>query len=217
MISAAYERTSVIVTTNLPFERWVEVLGSERLTGAVLDRLTHRCHILEMNGESYRLKDAKRRRSSRASQLTPPAEPPADSQAGPGAEPIRGMTHRVLHSWTAPRYTFQPSFTKPFWSTRTCSRAPLYTRVRTVPGAGRRLSAGGRGGGRRRGGPGRRRVGAGGPGRGGAQVGVVGQFGGALAGALGEVALGEALQAPGEALSSQPLFLVLGCSPKASA
>jgi DNA replication protein DnaC len=45
VIGTAYERTSVIVTTNLPFEQWTEVLGSERLTGAVLDRLTHRCHI----------------------------------------------------------------------------------------------------------------------------------------------------------------------------
>ena len=62
VISSAYERTSVIVTTNLAFARWVEVLGSERLTGAALDRLTHRCHILECNGESYRLKDAQRRR-----------------------------------------------------------------------------------------------------------------------------------------------------------
>ena len=44
MIGTAYERTSVIVTTNLPFEQWTEVLGSERLTGAALDRLTHRCH-----------------------------------------------------------------------------------------------------------------------------------------------------------------------------
>ena len=60
IISTAYERNSIIVTTNLPFENWTEVLGSERLTGAVLDRLTHRCHIIEMNGESYRLKDAKR-------------------------------------------------------------------------------------------------------------------------------------------------------------
>ncbi len=61
VISTAYERTSIIVTTNLPFEQWPEVLGSERLTGAVLDRLTHRCHILESSGESYRLKDARRR------------------------------------------------------------------------------------------------------------------------------------------------------------
>lgn len=62
VISTAYERTSLIVTTNLPFENWTEVLGSERLVGATLDRLTHRCHILEANGESYRLQDARRRR-----------------------------------------------------------------------------------------------------------------------------------------------------------
>ena len=62
IISNAYERTSVMVTTNLPFEQWTEVLGSERLTGAALDRLTHRCHIIEMKGESYRLKEAKRRK-----------------------------------------------------------------------------------------------------------------------------------------------------------
>jgi len=61
IVSSAYERTSIIVTTNLPFENWTEVLGSERLTGAVLDRLTHRCHIIETKGESYRLKDARRR------------------------------------------------------------------------------------------------------------------------------------------------------------
>jgi len=62
VIATAYERNSLIVTTNLPFENWTEVLGSERLTGAALDRLTHRCHILETKGESYRLQDAKRRR-----------------------------------------------------------------------------------------------------------------------------------------------------------
>ena len=61
VVSRAYERTSLIVTTNLPFEQWAEVMGSERLTGALLDRLTHRVHILEANGQSYRLTDAKRR------------------------------------------------------------------------------------------------------------------------------------------------------------
>ena len=61
VVSRAYERTSLIVTTNLPFEAWTEVLGSERLTGALLDRLTHRVHILEANGESYRLRDARKR------------------------------------------------------------------------------------------------------------------------------------------------------------
>lgn len=73
VISAAYERSSVIVTTNLPFEQWTEVLGSERLTGATLDRLTHRCHILEANGESYRLQDAQRRRGKGR----PPSAKPA--------------------------------------------------------------------------------------------------------------------------------------------
>ena len=64
VISTAYERTSVIVTTNLPFERWTEVLGNERLVGATLDRLTHRCHLLEATGESYRLKEARSRQAS---------------------------------------------------------------------------------------------------------------------------------------------------------
>ena len=64
VIGTAYERSSVILTTNLAFENWTEVLGNERLTGAALDRLTHRCHIVELTGESYRLQDAKRRRSS---------------------------------------------------------------------------------------------------------------------------------------------------------
>ena len=50
-----YERGSTLVTTNLPFDEWTEVFGSERLTGAFLERLTHHVHILVMNGESYRL------------------------------------------------------------------------------------------------------------------------------------------------------------------
>ena len=65
IISTAYERQSLIVTTNLPFENWTEVLLSERLTGATLDRLTHRCQIIETGSESYRLQDAKRRRKPR--------------------------------------------------------------------------------------------------------------------------------------------------------
>jgi len=78
VISSAYERTSLIVTTNLPFESWTEVLGSERLTGATLDRLTHRCHIIETRGESYRLHDAKARtrrtkpKDAGATEKTPP-------------------------------------------------------------------------------------------------------------------------------------------------
>ena len=65
VVGRCYEQTSLIVTTNLPFEQWTEVLGSERLTGAMLDRLTHRVHILEANGESYRLKQAKARQKNK--------------------------------------------------------------------------------------------------------------------------------------------------------
>ena len=64
VFSQRYERGSTLVTSNLPFQEWTEVFGSERLTGALLDRLTHHVHILEMNGESYRLKQSKRKRGS---------------------------------------------------------------------------------------------------------------------------------------------------------
>ena len=62
VISQCYERGSIIITSNLPFDEWTEVFGSERLTGALLDRLTHHVHILEMNGESYRLKHSRKAR-----------------------------------------------------------------------------------------------------------------------------------------------------------
>lgn len=61
VISQCYERSSIIITSNLPFDEWTEVFGSERLTGALLDRLTHHVHILEMNGESYRLKHSRKK------------------------------------------------------------------------------------------------------------------------------------------------------------
>lgn len=61
VISQAYEHHSLMLSTNLAFEEWTEIFGSDRLTGALLDRLTHRCHILEANGESYRLRQARKR------------------------------------------------------------------------------------------------------------------------------------------------------------
>src|SRR5918997_3359989 len=64
VVSRRYERGSVLVTSNLPFDEWTSVFGSERLTGALLDRLTHHVHILAMNGESYRLKASHRRRTA---------------------------------------------------------------------------------------------------------------------------------------------------------
>ena len=72
--SMRYERASTLVTSNLPFEEWTEVFGSERLTGALLDRITHHVHILEMNGDSYRLNQSKRR-ARRASSDPPPDNP----------------------------------------------------------------------------------------------------------------------------------------------
>ena len=62
VFSQRYERGSILVTSNLPFDEWTEVFGSERLTGALLDRLTHHVHILEMNGESYRLNQSKKQK-----------------------------------------------------------------------------------------------------------------------------------------------------------
>ena len=63
VISQRYERGSIIITSNLPFDEWTEVFGSERLTGAILDRLTHHVHILEMNGESFRLRESRKARN----------------------------------------------------------------------------------------------------------------------------------------------------------
>jgi DNA replication protein DnaC len=53
-----YERRSLLITSNLPFGEWVQVFQGERMTAALLDRLTHRCHIFEMNGESYRFRES---------------------------------------------------------------------------------------------------------------------------------------------------------------
>jgi len=61
MISRRYEQGSILMTSNLPFDEWTEIFGSERLTGALLDRLTHHVNILEMNGESYRLSQSRSR------------------------------------------------------------------------------------------------------------------------------------------------------------
>ena len=84
VVSRAYERQSLMVTTNLPFESWTEVLGCERLTGALLDRLTHRVHIMEANGPSYRLREAKRRlKHNRPDADDPPDYERDDRQADP--------------------------------------------------------------------------------------------------------------------------------------
>ena len=62
LISQRYERGATLITSNLPFDEWTETLGSERLTGALLDRITHHVNILEMNGDSYRLAQSRARK-----------------------------------------------------------------------------------------------------------------------------------------------------------
>jgi DNA replication protein DnaC len=60
--SERYLRGSVIFTTNLEFPRWTEVFGDPQLTGALLDRITHQCHIIECHGDSYRFKQSLKKR-----------------------------------------------------------------------------------------------------------------------------------------------------------
>ena len=60
--SERYLKGSLLITSNLEFSRWLEIFGDERLTGALLDRLTHHCHVLEFNGDSYRFKESLRQR-----------------------------------------------------------------------------------------------------------------------------------------------------------
>ena len=67
LISQRYERGSTLITSNLPFDGWTEIFGSERLTGALLDRLTHHVNILEMNGNSYRLSQSRTQAAKAAS------------------------------------------------------------------------------------------------------------------------------------------------------
>jgi DNA replication protein DnaC len=63
LISQRYERGATMITSNLPFDEWTETFGSERLTGALLDRVTHHVNILEMNGDSYRLAHSRARKA----------------------------------------------------------------------------------------------------------------------------------------------------------
>jgi len=83
VFSRRHERGSTIVTSNLPFDEWTSVFGNQRLTGALLDRLTHHVHILEMNGESYRLKQSKVRRCKEATSSEEPVVNPETGEISP--------------------------------------------------------------------------------------------------------------------------------------
>ena len=65
MFSDRYERASLLVTSNLPFSEWNQIFQGERMTAALLDRLTHHCQIFEMNGESYRFRESMKSQKSR--------------------------------------------------------------------------------------------------------------------------------------------------------
>jgi DNA replication protein DnaC len=68
-----YERASILITSNLAFSDWGQVFQGERMTAALLDRLTHRCHIFEMNGESYRFRESmKSKKPKKSEQSTKP-------------------------------------------------------------------------------------------------------------------------------------------------
>jgi DNA replication protein DnaC len=87
IFSQRYEAGSVLVTSNLPFAEWTTVLGGERLTAALLDRLTHHVHILPIEGESYRLAQSRRHKAQRNPPVAPqdPRQTPTPKQDEPPA------------------------------------------------------------------------------------------------------------------------------------
>ncbi len=87
LISQRYERGATIITSNLPFDEWTATFGEERLTGALLDRLTHHVHILEMNGQSYRL--AQSRSTGYSDRSRPPFPTDRDHFSGRGRGVVR--------------------------------------------------------------------------------------------------------------------------------
>ena len=119
VFSQCYERGSIMVTTNLPLDEWTEVFGSERLTGALLDRLTHHVHILEMNGDSYRLRHSRQNAASQVSDdpddssLTPELRTPAPHLTPPGSQFSPFSSCRWYTIPPPQWYTFSPPLTAP--------------------------------------------------------------------------------------------------------
>jgi len=85
-----YERASLLITSNLAFGDWGQVFQGERMTAALLDRLTHRCHIFEMNGESYRFRE-----SVKAGKRTKAASDAKTATEGKTADPKAASTQKA--------------------------------------------------------------------------------------------------------------------------
>ncbi len=93
-----YERGSLLITSNLPFSEWVQVFQGERMTAALPDRLTHDCHIFEINGESYRFRESmKEKRPKHTPKDRPPKKQPhfARKKRKTNRNPIRGQNFSV--------------------------------------------------------------------------------------------------------------------------